>query len=93
MKRKLLRSSVFVRAAKKLLRRRPDRAAVILTVLEVLSTDAFHPKLKTHKLKGELEGSWACSAGHDLRIIFTFVPYEGNEAILLETIGSHEEVY
>jgi mRNA-degrading endonuclease YafQ of YafQ-DinJ toxin-antitoxin module len=49
--------------------------------------------LKAHKLKGSLEGSWACSAGYDLRIVFRFVPWEGKEAILLETIGTHEEVY
>jgi len=49
--------------------------------------------LRTHKLKGKLEGSWACSAGYDLRIIFEFVPYEGSEAIVLESIGTHREVY
>jgi len=48
--------------------------------------------LKTHKLKGELAGSWACSAGYDLRIVFEFVQHEGNEAILLQTIGTHDEV-
>jgi hypothetical protein len=28
-----------------------------------------------------------------LRIIFKFVEYEGGEAILLETVGTHDEVY
>jgi len=65
----------------------------IQAVLELLSEDAFHPQLKTHKLKGDLVGSWACSAGYDLRIVFKFVQHEESEAILLETIGSHEEVY
>jgi mRNA-degrading endonuclease YafQ of YafQ-DinJ toxin-antitoxin module len=45
------------------------------------------------QLKGKLEGSWACSAGYDLRIIFSFVQHEGAEAILLETMGTHDEVY
>ena len=49
--------------------------------------------LKTHKRKGELAGSWACSAGYDLRILFEFVQHEGAEAILLHTIGTHDEVY
>jgi len=31
--------------------------------------------------------------GYDLRIIFRFVEYEKAEAVLLETIGTHEEVY
>jgi mRNA-degrading endonuclease YafQ of YafQ-DinJ toxin-antitoxin module len=61
--------------------------------LELLSADCFHPRLKTHKLKAELEGSWACSAGYDLRIVFKFVEHESAEAILLKTVGTREEVY
>jgi mRNA-degrading endonuclease YafQ of YafQ-DinJ toxin-antitoxin module len=61
--------------------------------LKLLQEDAYHPQLRTHKLKGNLEGHWACSAGYDLRIIFSFVQQEDGEAILLETMGSHQEVY
>jgi len=74
-------------------RKRPQKAETIRFALELLSANAFDSRLKTHKLKGELEGSWACSAGYDLRIVFKFVQREGAEAILLETIGTHEEVY
>ena len=59
----------------------------------LLAEDAFHPQLQTHKLRGKLRGSWACSAGYDLRIVFRFVEHEGTEAILLETVGTHDEVY
>lgn len=59
----------------------------------MLEQDAFHPSLRSHKLKGRLEGTWACSAGFDLRVLFRFVDDEGTEAILLLTVGSHEEVY
>ena len=93
MKRLLLRSSSFVGAAKKLVRKYPQSAGDIQSALELLTTDAFHPRLKTHKLKGDLQGSWACSAGYDLRIVFRFVQYQGAEAILLESIGTHDEVY
>ena len=58
-----------------------------------VAEDAFHPRLRTHKLKGKLKGSWACSARYDLRIVFRFVQYEEAEAVLLETVGTHEEVY
>lgn len=61
--------------------------------LELLAEDVHDSRLRTHKLKGRLEGSWACSAGYDLRIIFSFVEQEGTEAILLETVGTHDEVY
>lgn len=93
MKRILLKSSSFIRAAKRAVRKEPRLANDIQSTLELLAEDAFNPRLKTHKLKGNLEGAWACSAGYDLRIIFEFVQHDGAEAILLETIGTHDEVY
>ena len=93
MTRQLLRSSSFVRKAKKILKKHPQASQDLQSALELLAADCFHPRLKTHKLKGELKGSWACSAGYDLRIVFNFVEYEGREAILLLTLGTHEEVY
>ena len=62
-------------------------------MLTLLAEDAFHPRLKTHKLKGKLAGSWASSAGYDLRVVFQFVQHQGTEAILLESLGTHDEVY
>ena len=55
----------------------------------------FAPQLETHKLKGKLSGSWACSAGYDLRIVFDFVKSEksNTDDILLLAIGTHDEVY
>jgi mRNA-degrading endonuclease YafQ of YafQ-DinJ toxin-antitoxin module len=93
MKRILLRPATFIRAAKKILRKKPALAPDVQEALKRLEAEAFHPYLKTHKLIGILEGSLACSAGYDLRIVFSFVKHEGKEAILLETIGTHEEVY
>jgi mRNA interferase YafQ len=58
-----------------------------------LEEDAFHASLRTHKLKGEFENAWASSAGYDLRIVFELVDQEGAEAILLLSVGTHEEVY
>lgn len=93
MNRELLRSSAFIRAAKRLLKKRPQAADDLQAALELLAEDAFHPQLKTHKLKGDLSGTWACSAGYDLRILFEFVEHEDSEAILLLTVGTHDEVY
>jgi mRNA-degrading endonuclease YafQ of YafQ-DinJ toxin-antitoxin module len=93
MKRPLLRSSSFVRAARRAVKKNPQLAFDLRHVLEMLMEDAFHPSLRTHKLKGSLDGTWACSAGYDVRILFRFVPFEGSEAILLLTVGGHEEVY
>ena len=89
----LLRSSAFVREARKIVKKQPNCVQNIQTSLKMLTTDPFHPRLKTHKLKGDLKQSYACSAGYDLRIIFKFVEHEDKQAILLESIGTHDEVY
>ena len=93
MKRLLLPSTAFVRSARRFTRKHPQLASELQLTLELLAEDAFHPSLKTHKLKGKLAASWACSAGYDLRVIFQFVKHKGEDAILLEGIGSHDEVY
>ena len=93
MKRVLLRTAAFVRAAKKYCKTRPEAADELRSAMQLLEEDAFHPRLKTHKLSGQLKDSWAASAGYDLRIVFKFVTHEGGEAILLETVGTHHEVY
>jgi mRNA-degrading endonuclease YafQ of YafQ-DinJ toxin-antitoxin module len=93
VRRRLLRSSSFVSAIQRLLRKHPIAAEALQQALAMLAEDAFHPKLRTHKLKGRLQGSWAASAGYDLRIIFDYVQKEGAEAVLLLTVGTHEEVY
>ena len=57
--------------------------------------DPFQPTLKTHKLKGRLDGLWACTVEYDCRIIFLFAPdpQGGEDAIVLVDLGSHDEVY
>jgi len=91
--RELIRSSAFIRAARRHLKKHPQQADHLETTLILLSENAFAPQLKTHKLKGDLDGVWACSVEHDLRILFELVPHDGVEAILLLTIGTHDEVY
>lgn len=93
MRRTLIKTTAFMRAAKKILKRDRWLAQAIQATLELLEEDAFHPNLKTHKLKGNLSEVWACGVEYDLRILFTFVQHEGSEAILLEAMGTHDEVY
>jgi mRNA interferase YafQ len=66
----LLRTTAFIRALRRFLKRRLQCAAEVEVTLQMLSDNAFDPRLKTHKLSGDLEGVWACSAGHNLRILF-----------------------
>ena len=93
--RTLVWSLAFVRAFKRMTRRQPDLQVKIERILRVLAEDPFHPLLRSHKLKGQLAGAWACSVGYDVRILFDFVqnPETGEEEILLLTMGSHDEVY
>ena len=93
MKRLLIKSPTFVRTARSIIKKQPQTASLIRSALEQLSEDSNSFKLRTHKLKGKLSDSWACSAGYDLRIIFRFGKWENFEATFLETIGTHEEVY
>jgi mRNA-degrading endonuclease YafQ of YafQ-DinJ toxin-antitoxin module len=93
VKRLLLPSAAFVRSARRLARKHPASAAELELTLELLAADAFHPQLKTHKLNGKLAASWACSVGYDLRVIFQFTKHKGADAILLEGLGTHDEVY
>lgn len=89
----LLRSTAFLRAARKLIKKNPAVAPDLQKTLKLLSEDPFFATLRTHKLKGQLADSLACSVTYEIRIVFAFVEFEGQEAILLESIGTHEEVY
>jgi mRNA interferase YafQ len=93
--RKLVWDGSFRRAFKR--RIRNDRALQARTfeALALLAEEPFHPNLKTHKLKGTLEGLWACWVEYDCRVIFLFVPDPegGEDVIVLVDIGSHDEVY
>ncbi|HEV7643861.1 MAG TPA: type II toxin-antitoxin system mRNA interferase toxin, RelE/StbE family [Pyrinomonadaceae bacterium] len=90
---KLLSTPSFVRSAKRMVKRNPKFAEALKETLALLEKDLFDPQLKTHKLKGVLEGSWACRVAYDLRIVFEIVQFDDEETILLQTIGTHDEVY
>lgn len=49
--------------------------------------------LHTHKLKGDLAGSWACIVDFEYRIVFEFIndPETEEDMLLLEAVGTHEE--
>lgn len=94
--RRLIWSKTFVRAFKRAFKRHPNLKEDIEVILRLLVKDPFAPQLETHKLKGKLSGSWACSIGYDLRIVFDFVKNEKHDEednIFLLEIGTHDEVY
>lgn len=90
---KLKLSPLFLRKAKRLLKSNPQLRDQIETALEELQEDPFQPKLKTHRLNGDLQRYWSSKAGYDLRIVFKIVAEDGENLIYLHTIGTHDDVY
>ena len=78
-------SSRFKRRAARLDQR---RAALLRAALRRFAADPRDPLLRTHRLKGDLAGSWAFSADDDLRVLFR---WDGDVAFLVN-LGSHDEV-
>jgi addiction module RelE/StbE family toxin len=92
--RRLVWSKTLLRAYTTAIRRHPHLRPDIEAVLRLLVDDPFEPRLRSHKLKGQLAGTWACSIGYDMRLIFEFVKGASKEdEILLIEIGTHDEVY
>ena len=93
--RTLIWSNTFLRAFRRLIRKQPDLRKEVEDVLMLLVQDPFIPQLETHKLKGKLSGSWACSVGYNFRVIFDFVKNKNQKEddIFLITMGTHDEVY
>ncbi|MCU0516431.1 MAG: type II toxin-antitoxin system mRNA interferase toxin, RelE/StbE family [Oscillatoria sp. Prado101] len=50
--------------------------------------------LRAHKLRGQLEGLWACWVEYDCRIIYALQqdPDSEEERIILVDIGTHDQV-
>ena len=90
----LIWSNSFVRAFKRTLKKHPHTQADLEATLAQLAEDPFTPQLETHKLKGNLAGTWACSAGYDLRIVFEFVKRanQTEDEIFLLGIGTHKDI-
>ncbi len=93
--RKLIWGKTFAKVFRKNIKKYPYSRNDIEATLKLLINDPLASSLLTHKLKGKLAGSWACSAGYNLRIIFDFVKSENNRVkdIFLITVGTHEEIY
>jgi addiction module RelE/StbE family toxin len=91
----LVWSAGFVRKFKRLVKKNAQLRIQIEKTLELLTENPFNSSLRTHKLKGDLDGVWSCSVDYDNRILFEFLVNQdsGDEEIFLLTLGSHDEVY
>ena len=91
----LVWSAKFTRTVKRLVGRDKKLLSEIEQTLTQLAADPKHPTLRSHKLKGDLAGTWACSVDYSRRIIFDFTknPATGELEIVLLAVGTHDEVY
>jgi len=83
-------SSSFKRAFRKRIQKNTEVRERFYNHVEWFTDDPFDPRLRTHKLSGELADLWSFSITFDIRVIFYFAGE--NQAVFID-IGSHDEVY
>ena len=83
-------SSNFRRAYRKRIQKNTEIVKRFYTRVEWFMDDPFDPRLRTHKLSGELADLWSFSITYDIRVIFYFT--DQDSAVFID-IGSHDEVY
>ena len=82
---RLVVTSRFERSEGKL---REPQASMLRAALRRFVAEPRDPLLRTHKLKGNLDGYWSFTVERDLRVLFR---WDGEVARLID-IGTHEEV-
>ena len=83
-------SSAFKRALKKRVEGRKELEEKFWRRVEIFTGNPYDPRLRTHKLSGELKEYWSFTIEYDVRVIFQFVP---KNRVIFEDIGTHDEVY
>ena len=81
----------FTRAAKRFFRRHPDLRGRFAEVITLIAHDPFAQSLRTHPLRGSLDGYYGISLTYRYRIVLTIQVTE--HQVRLYDIGDHDEVY
>ena len=87
---KIIFSSAFTRALKKLLNAQPNLEPLIRERFDTFQKDPIDPSLHTHRLGGDLKKYRSFRITYDIRVIFEFT--KDGEAIFSD-IGTHNDVY
>jgi len=91
MSYKLTYLDKFVKKTAKLIKKNPPIKERIYKTLEMLEENPFHPSLRLHKLKGNLNKFYSVSITMNYRIILDLIITD--EEIILIDIGTHDEAY
>ena len=83
-------SGSFKRAFKSRIEGRKDLEEKFWRRVEIFKANPHDPRLRTHKLSGELRGLWSFTVEYDVRVVFYFLPKA--RAVFVD-VGNHDEVY
>jgi mRNA-degrading endonuclease YafQ of YafQ-DinJ toxin-antitoxin module len=81
----------YKKRLKKFFKRHPDMIIRYEKAITILEIDPFHPSLRIHKLKGNLEEYFSVSINMEYRIVIDFIVK--NREIIPIDVGSHNDVY
>ena len=91
MNYKFIITDEYKKRLKKFFKRHPDMIKRYAKATTILETDPFHPSLRLHKLKGNLQEYHSVSINMEYRVVIEFI-VKNNEIIPID-IGSHDDVY
>lgn len=81
----------YTRRAAKFIKRHLEVAGAYVKTLSLLEANPRHPSLRTHALKGHLEGLHSISINMSFRITIEMIITE--KEIILINVGDHDQVY
>jgi len=81
----------FDKKIKKFLKKHLALHPKVVKTFKLLESNPFHPSLRLHKLKGNLQEYQSVSIDMSYRIVIEFI-IKDNQIIPID-IGNHEEVY
>jgi mRNA-degrading endonuclease YafQ of YafQ-DinJ toxin-antitoxin module len=88
---KLIYPEIYIKRARKFLKKSPEMHNQYRKTLELLELNPYHPSLRLHSLQGRMSGLSSVSINISYRIVLEFM-IKGDE-ILLVNIGKHDQVY
>ncbi len=91
MSYKVIVTDAYKKRVKKFLKKHPDMFNRYAKAMAILEVDPFHPSLRLHKLKGNLNEYHSVSINMEYRVVIDFLVVD--EEIIPIDIGSHDDVY
>lgn len=91
MSYQLIYSDSYVKRAKKFMGKHPELTKQYGKTLTLLELNPFHPSLRLHDLKGQIQDLSSVSINMSYRIVLHFIIED--KKITLIDIGAHDNVY